>query len=88
MSKEEIGKSIEALHAEIEQLDTPDPAVKEKLLALIEGMEKQIQDPDSPEHKAATTQQLPGLIEQFEADHPQVTATLSRLLTTLSGMGI
>ena len=45
MSKEEIGKSIEALHAEIEQLDTPNTAVKEKLLALIEGMEKQIQDP-------------------------------------------
>ena len=88
MSNEEIGKSIEALHAEIEQLDTPDTAVKEKLLSLIEGMEKQLQDPDSPEHKEATTQQLPGLIEQFEADHPQVTATLSRLLTTLSGMGI
>ncbi len=88
MSKEEIGKSIAALHAEIEQLDTPDAAVKEKLLTLIEGMEKQLQDPESPEHKTATAQQLPGLIEQFEADHPQVTATLSRLLTTLSGMGI
>ncbi|MGB3300311.1 MAG: DUF4404 family protein [Phormidesmis sp.] len=88
MSKEEIGKSIAALHAEIEQLDTPDAAVKEKLLTLIDGLEKQLQDPDSLEHKAATEGQLPGLIEQFEADHPQVTATLARLLTTLSGMGI
>ena len=88
MSKEEISSSIAALHAEIEKLDTPDTAVKEKLLALIEGMEKQIQEPDSLEHRAATERELPGLIEQFEADHPQVTATLSRLLTTLSGMGI
>ncbi|MGD1863593.1 MAG: DUF4404 family protein [Phormidesmis sp.] len=31
---------------------------------------------------------MPTLIEQFEAEHPKVTDTLSRLLNTLSGMGI
>ena len=86
MSQADIEKSIEALHAEIEQLETPD--VKDKLLALISDVEKLLQNPDSEAHKVAATQKLPALIEQFEADHPKVTDTLGRLLTTLSGMGI
>lgn len=46
MSKEEAKKSIAALHLEIDKLDTPDSAVKEKLLALINDVEKQLQAPD------------------------------------------
>ncbi|MEL6490911.1 MAG: DUF4404 family protein [Cyanobacteria bacterium J06555_13] len=88
MSTEDVSQSIEALHAEINRLDTPDAAVKEKLLALITDVEKQLEDPESEEHKNANLQTLPTLIEQFESDHPKVTSTLSRLLNTLSGMGI
>ncbi len=88
MSTADINKSLEALHAEIGKLDTPDAAVKEKLLSLIDDVEKQLQNPDSAEHKGTAVKKLPTLIEQFERDHPQVTDTLGRLLTTLSGMGI
>jgi len=88
MSKEAINQSIEALHAEINQLDTPNSDVKAKLLSLIEEVEKQLQDPENTEHKDANLKALPTLIEQFEAEHPKVTETLSRLLNTLSGMGI
>lgn len=88
MSKEEINQSIEALHAEIAQLDTPDAAIKEKLLALISDVEKQVENPDSLEHKEANLQNLPTLIEQFESEHPKVTTTLGRLLNTLSSLGI
>ncbi len=88
MSKEEVNQSIEALHAEIAQLDTPDTAVREKLLALISDVEKQMQDPDSVAHKEANLQNLPSLIEQFESEHPKVTTTLGRLLNTLSSLGI
>lgn len=88
MSKEAINQSIEALHAEINQLETPDSDVKKKLIALISNVEKQLQYPEKTEHKDANLQTLPTLIEQFEAEHPKVTDTLSRLLNTLSGMGI
>ena len=88
MSKEDVNKSIAALHTEIDKLNTPDNAVKEKLLALIQDVEKQLQEPEKAEHKEANLKTLPGLIEQFESDHPQVTDTLGRLLNTLSGMGI
>jgi len=88
MSKEAVNQSIEALHAEINQLNTPNSDVKEKLLSLIGEVEKQMQNPENAAHKDANLQALPTLIEQFEAEHPQVTETLSRLLNTLSGMGI
>ena len=88
MSKEDVNQSIKALHAEIDRLDTPDTAIREKLLALISDVEKQMQDPQSAEQKEANLQNLPALIEQFESDHPKVTTTLGKLLNTLSSMGI
>ncbi|MEO0805526.1 MAG: DUF4404 family protein [Cyanobacteria bacterium J06643_4] len=78
MSKEDIAQSIQALHNEIDQLATADVTVKEKLLALINDLETQMENPDSAEKKTANLQQLPVLIEQFEADHPKVTASLGR----------
>jgi len=88
MSQEEVGKSIQALHAEISQLSSTDVAVKEKLLALIRDVETQMEDPQNKETRDKTVEHLPTLIEQFEVEHPKVTANLSRLLNTLSSIGI
>ncbi len=88
MSKEDINQSIEALKAELDQIADTDLSTKDKLSALIADIEKQVQEPDNESHKAANLQNLPALIEQFEAEHPKVTNTLGRLLNTLSGMGI
>ncbi len=88
MSQEDINQSLETLQAEINRLDTPDTAIKDKLLRLIGDVEKQLQDPEDLTHQQTNLQTLPTLIEQFESDHPQVTITLSKLLNTLSSMGI
>ena len=88
MSKEDINQSIEALRAELDQIATTDLSAKDKLLALIADIEKQVEEPDNESHRSANLQNLPALIEQFEADHPKVTSTLGRLLNTLSSMGI
>ena len=88
MSQEEIGKSIKALHAEIDRLSDTDVDVKEKLLALIHELETQMESPQDRETHSQTVQSLPGLIEQFEADHPKVTDSLARLLNTLSSIGV
>ena len=66
MSIEDVNQSLEALHAEIDRLETTDAAVKSKLLALISDVEKQLQNPQSSDHKNANLQTLPTLIEQFE----------------------
>ncbi len=91
MSQADLAQSLAALHAEIDQLEAADVAVKEKLLALIDDIEKQVQAPSgqlSSSSQPQATQRLPELIEQFELEHPQITNSLNRLLTTLSGMGI
>ena len=88
MSQEEVGKSIQALHAEIDRLSSTDVAVKEKLLALIQDVEAQLENPPDQETRDKTVQHLPTLIEQFEVEHPKVTASLGRLLNTLSSIGI
>lgn len=88
MSKTDIDQSIAALRAELDQLATDDPAVKDKLSALIADVEKQVREPDNEGHKQDNLQKLPALIEQFEADHPKITNVLGRLLNTLSSMGI
>ena len=88
MSKADVSKSIQALHAEIDRLNTADVAVKEKLLALINDVERHLDEPDEPVTQQSNIKTLPLLIEQFEADHPKITDTLGQLLNTLSGMGI
>jgi hypothetical protein len=88
MSKADINQSIEALRAELDQIASDDPTIKDKLSALIADIEKQVREPDNEGHKQNNLQNLPTLIEQFEADHPKVTTVLGRLLNTLSGMGI
>ncbi len=91
MSQADLAQSLAALHAEIDKLEATDTAVKEKLLALIGDIEKQMQAPDgqlTTSSQPKATQKLPELIEQFELEHPQITNSLNRLLTTLSGMGI
>ena len=88
MSQEEIGKSIKALHAEIDRLSDTDVSAKEKLLALVHEVEAQMEKPQDKETHAKTVQGLPTLIEQFEADHPKVTDSLGRLLNTLSSIGV
>ncbi|MEM8503406.1 MAG: DUF4404 family protein [Cyanobacteria bacterium P01_D01_bin.1] len=88
MSKADINQSLEALRAELDQIATTDVDAKDKLLALITDVERQVQNPDDQSHRKVALQQLPALIEQFEADHPKVTSTLGRLLNTLSGIGI
>ena len=86
MSKEDLRRSLDALQTELEQIT--DPAVKDRIAHLIKDIERQINEPEAPEHGQKAQQKLPGLIEQFEAEHPKITESLNRLMVTLSGMGI
>jgi hypothetical protein len=88
MNRADLRKSVDALHAELDQIATLDPTAKDRMAHLIEDIERQIEDPETLEHGQNAKQKLPTLIEQFEADHPNVTENLNRLLLTLSGMGI
>lgn len=87
MSKEELQKSLSALHAQVEKLDTADPAVKARVEALVGDIERQIESPDDTED-AGVIGRLQSAIEHFEVEHPQLTGVLNRIMMTLSDMGI
>ena len=86
MSKEDLRRSLDTLQTELAQIT--DPAIKDRIAHLIEDIERQINEPETPEHGKNAQQKLPGVIEQFEAEHPKITENLNRLMVTLSSMGI
>ena len=86
MSSSEIENSIASLRSEVAKLSESDVDVKTKLLALIEDMERHVENASSPSSEASRN--VTALIEQFESDHPKVTNALGELLTTLSSMGV
>lgn len=88
MSKEDILKSLQVLRTELANLESADPQASGRLTRLIQDIERQVDNPQSKEHRETLVQNLPVLIEQFEVDHPQMTDTLNQILVTLSGMGI
>ena len=51
-------------------------------------LEQQLQDLDTPEHRATMRDRLATLIEQFESQHPAITGMLDQVMTTLAGMGV
>jgi len=87
MSHEKITASIEALRTEIDKLHVDDSVSRDRLDALISELQQQVADGD-----AGAPAELEGpvtdLIEQFEVEHPRITAVLNDLMVTLSGMGI
>ena len=87
MSKVNVQKSIASLRNEVAHLGDADASVQAKMLALIEDLEQQMQDPQASA-QADALQKIPTLIEQFESDHPKLTNTLGDLLATLSSMGV
>ncbi|NNM01561.1 MAG: DUF4404 family protein [Gammaproteobacteria bacterium] len=88
MSKEELQKSLSALHAQVEKLDAGDPDVKARVEALVGDIERQIESPDDTEHAGGVISRLQSAIEHFEVEHPQLTGVLNRIMMTLSDMGI
>ena len=88
MSEQDLYEALERLHAEIERLGEKDAVLKQRLNELIVDVEKQIQGEVDEEQAAGLIDKLQQQVEQFEAQHPQVTGILNQIMLTLSNMGI
>jgi hypothetical protein len=87
MSKEELRATLERLRAEVNGLSFRDARDRERMHALISGIERQLKNSHDHEREELLDQ-IPGVIKQLEVEHPTVTAILSRVITALSSMGI
>lgn len=87
MSRAQLEQSLERLRGELETLDAAGDTTR--LRALIDEVESQLDALESGEDDDGTL--VDGLrtqIEQFEVEHPRVTAILNDIMVTLSNMGI
>ena len=88
MNQQEIRTALNRLRTEIQRLAAKDAEAGERINQLVTDIERQLESPDNQERRAALQEKLPGLIEQLEVEHPDLTNVLSRIITALSSMGV
>ena len=88
MSDEKLRESVEALRSELDRLEAGDLAARERLDALIAGLEAHMNEPGDHEHHHSLVGDLRESISHFEVSHPGTTAVLNNIMVTLGNMGI
>lgn len=88
MPEKQLQESLQALRQEVRELDVQDRDKKATIEALISDLEQQLDNPSDSSHGSRANQKLPGMIETFEVEHPQITRVLNQIMLTLSNMGI
>jgi hypothetical protein len=90
MEDQELRKLIEQLHAEIQNTHTVDKKGQELLAHLeadIQELLARAEVTATPVHPT-TIQRMEDGLSHFEATHPELTNLLSKLLESLSNVGI
>lgn len=88
MSDEKLRESLEELRSELDRLESEEAQIRERLDALISGVETRLDMPEDAAHHQSLLQDLRQSISQFEVSHPRTTAILNQIMVTLGNMGI
>jgi seryl-tRNA synthetase len=79
----EIQKNIEELKTELERTPRETSQFEELLERAIDGIER-----NTPEALQDLVQTLQQEAKDFEVEHPQITAMINQVMTSLSNLGI
>ncbi len=88
MSDEQLRQSLNELRSELERLKSEEAQIRERLDALISGVETGLEKPEDTAHLQSLVQDLRQSISQFEVSHPRATGILNQIMVTLGNMGI
>jgi hypothetical protein len=80
-----LKESIEPLRAEMRRIETSHPEDRERLARLVVDLERASHTEND---HAGLTSQVREAVTHFEAEHPEVTAILSRVLSSLGSVGM
>ena len=83
MPHKEVKKTIGELKSELEQTPQETSFLEEKLEQAREGIERY-----TPEALQDLAETLKREADEFEVEHPRVTALINQVMTALSNMGI
>ena len=87
MSDERLRQSLTELRSELERLEAEEAEVRERLDALIAGIETRLDAPGDIAHHHSLLRDLRRSTLQLEVSHPRATAILSRIMATLGNIG-
>lgn len=88
MDDKELRELLEKVHAEIEQTQTVDENGRELLRDLERDIRELLARSQEKQSELPIVERLDNTIKYFEVTHPDLTATLSELMTILSNAGI
>lgn len=91
MEKEELLKTLEALHAELQNADSVDEETRGKLTALTEDIRRlsqPVEQQQSAEEVGILSGQIQDMMLKFETEHPALTRALNQVSSALANLGI
>jgi predicted nuclease with TOPRIM domain len=88
MPDKQLRQSLNELRSELERLETEEAQVRERLDALISGVETRLDEPEDSDQHQTLVEDVRQSISQLEVSHPRTTAILNEIMVTLSNMGI
>ena len=84
MSREHLHELLARLRGELAQLESSDS--RPRLETLVTDLERELAAEEA--EGTGLTQELKRRVENFEVEHPRVTAILNDVMVTLSNLGI
>ncbi len=87
MSDEQLRQSLTELRSELERLEAEEAEVRERLDALITGVEMRLSTPSDIAHHHSLVRDLRRSILQLEVSHPRATGILNQIMAALGNIG-
>ena len=87
MSDEQLRQSLADLRSELERLEAEEAEVRDRLDALIVGIETRLDAPGDIAHHHSLVRDLRRSILQLEVSHPRATGILNQMMATLGNIG-
>jgi Domain of unknown function (DUF4404) len=87
MAEKEVSEALFKLREQVEKLELDHPEVKNRLEALLEKVESRFESSADGKH-LQVVDEVKEAVEQFEVEHPTVTAVVAEFLQVLSNIGV
>jgi Domain of unknown function (DUF4404) len=88
MERKQLAETLDQLHADLSRAESVDPQTLAKLRMLTEDIQRLADEQEaSPEEVEPVSNGLRDMMLKFEADHPQLSASVGRVADALAAMG-
>jgi hypothetical protein len=89
MDKEKLREQLQALHTELQQVETLDDNEREMLQGLARDVQEVLHgEADRNQHYGPLSERLRETVAQVEASHPRATMLMRQIIDQLAYMGI